>query len=314
MLGRLGMLNAGVRYEYVRYSYEDAVTPKNNLQRDYGNWFPTFSYATALGPVQLMLNYSAKTQRPSYANLSSAIRYNSRYTWQSGNAQLQPELSHNVSLTAVWNFVTFMVNYTRTDNAIMSWSAPYGDEGVVLVQPRNIDVPYRRMSALVILTPTIGPWTMNYTFGVQPQWLSIDVADPREPSGIRTTKFNGKPIFVAQLQNTFTVKGGWQFELGATLQSTGYSGNLYMKDMYCDVSAAIQKTLLRDGSLVLRLEGADLLGLARYNVDTDFGSHTITQSNLFDTQRIKFSLRFNFNTAQSKYKGTGAGKDTRDRM
>ena len=314
MLGRLGMLNAGVRYEYVRYSYEDAVTPKNNLQRDYGNWFPTFSYATALGPVQLMLNYSAKTQRPSYANLSSAIRYNSRYTWQSGNAQLQPELSHNVSLTAVWNFVTFMVNYTRTDNAIMSWSAPYGDEGVVLVQPRNLDVPYRRMSALVILTPTIGPWTMNYTFGVQPQWLSIDVADPREPSGIRTTKFNGKPIFVAQLQNTFTVKGGWQFELGATLQSTGYSGNLYMKDMYCDVSAAIQKTLLRDGSLVLRLEGADLLGLARYNVDTDFGSHTITQSNLFDTQRIKFSLRFNFNTAQSKYKGTGAGKVTRDRM
>jgi hypothetical protein len=314
MLGRLGVLNAGVRYEYVHYSYEDAVTPANNLQRDYGNWFPTFSYATAFGPVQMMLNYSAKTRRPSYANLSSAIRYNSRYTWQSGNAMLQPELSHDVSLTAVWSFITFVLDYVRTDNAIMTWSSPYGDEGVVLVQPRNIDAPYRAMSALVVLSPTIGPWTMNYTLGVQPQWLSINVADPREPSGIRVTKFNGKPIFFAQLQNTFTVKGGWQFELGATIQSTGYSGNMYVKNAYCDVSAAIQKTLLRDGSLVLRLEGADLLGLARYNVDSDFGSHTIYQTNRFDNQRIKFSLRFNFNTAQSKYKGTGAGKDTRDRM
>ena len=313
-LPKVGQFSAGVRYEHVRYSYEDELTPKNNLQRNYGNWFPSASYAGAFGPVMVMLNYSAKTHRPSYSHLSSAIRYNSRYTWQSGNAQLQPELSHNFSVTAAWNFITVMVNYTRTDNAIMTWSAPYGNDGVVLVQPRNIDTPFRTMSALVILTPTIGPWTMNYTVGVQPQWLTINVQDPREPSGIREAKFNGKPIFVAQLQNSVRVNGGWQFELGTTLQSKGYQGNLRMNNVYCDLSAAIQKTLLKDGSLVLRLEGADLLGLARIDVDSDFGSHTINQTNAFDTQRIKFSIRYNFNTAQSKYKGTGAGKDTRDRM
>ena len=313
-LPKVGQFSAGVRYEHVRYSYEDEITPKNNLQRNYGNWFPSASYANAFGPVMVMLNYSAKTQRPSYSHLSNAIRYNSRYTWQSGNAQLQPELSHNFGVTAVWKFVTFMVNYTRTDNAIMNWSAPYGDEGVVLVQPRNIDTPYRSMSALVNLTPTIGPWTMNYTVGVQPQWLTINVQDAREPSGVREAKFNGKPIFFAQLQNTITVKGGWQFELGTTVQSKGYQANLHMNNVYCDLSAAIQKTLLKDGSLVLRLEGADLLGQACYNVSSDFGSHTITQTNAFDTQRIKFSIRYSFNTAQSKYKGTGAGKDTRDRM
>ena len=313
-LPKLGQFSAGVRYEHVRYSYEDKITPKNNLQRNYGNWFPSASYAKAFGPVMVMLNYSAKTQRPSYSNLSSAIRYNSRYTWQSGNAQLQPEITHDVSLTAVWNFITFVADYSRTNNAIMTWSAPYNDEGVVLVQPRNIETPYRRMSVLVNLTPTIGPWTLNYSFGVQPQWLDIRVADPREASGYRVTQFNDKPIFFAQLQNTFTVKGGWQFELGGLIQSKGYSGNLLMKNVYCDLSAAVQKTLLKDGSLVLRLEGADLLGLARYNVDTDFGSHTIYQTNLMDTQRIKFSLRYNFNTAQSKYRGTGAGQDTKNRM
>ena len=313
-LGKIGMLNAGVRYEFVHYAYEDALAPQNNLQRNYGNWFPNLSFAGVVGPVQLMLNYSAKTQRPNYSNLSSAIHYNSRYTWQSGNAQLQPEISNDFSVTAVWNFLTFMVDYTRTDNAIMTWSSPYGEEGVVLVQPRNIDTPFRTMSAMVILTPTIGPWTMNYTLGVQPQWLTINAPDPREPSGIRVTKFNDKPLFFAMLQNAFTVKNGWQFELGTTIQSKGYQGNLHMNNVYCDLTAAIQKTLLKDGSLVLRLEGANLLNLAKMNVSSDFGSHTIDQTNMFDTQRIKFSLRYSFNTAQSKYKGTGAGRDTVDRM
>ena len=318
-LPKVGQLSAGVRYEWVHYAYEDAVTPANNLTRDYGNWFPNVSYAGVIGtqsrkPVQVMLNYSAKTRRPNYANLSSAIRYNSRYIWQGGNAGLQPELSHNLSLTTVWKWVTFMVNYTRTDDAIMTWSSPIGDEGVVLVRPRNIETPFRQMSAFVNLTPTVGPWTMNYTIGIQPQWLTINAPDPREESGIRITTFNGRPIFFAQLLNTLTVKGGWQFELGGMVQSTGYTQNLYIKNAYVNINAAVQKTLLADGSLVLRLEGNDLLGTARMNVDSDFGSHTIMQTNLMDTQKVKLSVRYIFNAAQSKYRGTGAGADSKSRM
>ncbi|MCQ2181709.1 MAG: hypothetical protein MJY50_06605, partial [Bacteroidales bacterium] len=58
----------------------------------------------------------------------------------------------------------------------------------------------------------------------------------------------------------------------------------------------------------------DLADLARYNVMTDCGSHLIWQTNRMDRQRIKLSIRYNFNTAQSKYKGTGAGTDVRSRM
>ena len=311
---KVGQFNAGVRYEYVQYAYEDALNPQANLSRNYGNWFPTVSYANVFGPVQMMLNYSAKTRRPNYANLSSAIRYNSRYILQSGNAQLQPSISHDFSLAAVYKFVSLIVNYTRMDNTMVTWSAPYGEDGCVLVRPINLDTPYRVMAAYVSLTPTIGPWNLNYTFGVQPQWLSITVDDPREPSGKRVASFNGRPICFAQLNNTFTVKGGWQFELNGMVQTKGYTQNLRLNSVYADLSAGIQKTLLKDGSLIIRLDASDLLGLAHYNVDSDFGSHTITQTNQMDTQRIKLSVRYNFNTAQSKYRGTGAGSDTKGRM
>jgi len=314
MLPKVGMINAGVRYEYVDYSFIDALSPESNINRKYSNWFPTVSWAGAAGPVQFMMNYSRKTRRPRYENLSGVVSYHNRYLWQSGNPQLQPELSNEIGATAVWKFVTLALEYSNTKDAIMLWSAPYNNEGVVLVQPKNIDAPMRRMTAYLNFTPTIGIWTMNYTIGIQPQWLTINVPDPRESTGYRTTKYNDKPLGVAQLFNTFNVNGGWQFELGGTFLTRGYQENIYMTNFYCDINAAIQKTLLKDGSLVLRLEGRDLAGMAHYDIDTDFGSHTIVQTNKFDTQRIKFSLRYNFNTAKSKYRGTGAGADNKSRM
>ncbi len=314
MLPKVGMINAGVRYEYADYNFEDVLAPDADIKRNYSNWFPNVSYAGAAGPVQFMANYSAKTRRPNYGYLSGIIRYNSRYIWESGNVQLQPEFTHDLSATAVWQFITLMVEYSRTDGAIMTWSSPYNDEGVVLVQPKNIETPYRRMTAFVNLTPTIGIWNMNYTVGAQPQWLSINAPDPREASGYRKTTFNDKPICFAELHNTFTVKGGWQFELGTSVVTSGYTENMFLRNTYCNVRAAIQKKLLADESLVLRLEGRDLVGMAHYDADSDFGSHTIRQNNFLDKQRIKFSIRFNFNTANSKYRGTGAGTDNKSRM
>ena len=313
-LPKVGQLSAGVRYEYVHYIYEDALAPDNNIDKPYGNWFPTVSYANAFGPVQLLLNYSAKTLRPNYSQLSSAIRYNSRYLWQNGNAALQPQIMHDVSLTVLWKFVTLGASYDHVNNAIVTWSMPYNDEGVLLVQPRNLDEPFRQIEAFVNLTPTLGPLSLNYTFVVQPQWLTINAPDASQPSGFRQTTFNDKPLFVAQMFNTLSLKGGWQLELGGEVYSRGYTENILLTNTYFNLTAAVQKTLLKDGSLVLRLEGSDLAGMAHNDVATDFGNYQISQTNIMDTQRLKFSIRYRFNTAQSKYKGTGAGNDTRDRM
>ena len=82
---------------------------------------------------------------------------------------------------------------------------------------------------------------------------------------------------------------------------------------YLDISAAIQKSLLND-SLVIRLSGTDLTGLGYNNIHTDLTHYRLTQSVKMDTQRVTLSIRYRFNTVESKYKGTGAGKDVRDRM
>ena len=57
-----------------------------------------------------------------------------------------------------------------------------------------------------------------------------------------------------------------------------------------------------------------MAGLGHNDVSTDFGNYKLWQTNILNSQKVKISIRYNFNTAQSKYKGTGAGKDQKARM
>ncbi|MGN0202889.1 MAG: TonB-dependent receptor domain-containing protein [Candidatus Cryptobacteroides sp.] len=313
MLGK-GQLSAGLRYEHVKYSFDDLGADDGSFSRKYDNIFPSLSYARAVGPVQLMASYSAKTVRPDFSMLSNAIRYNTRFILQSGNAALQPQTLNNLNLMANWKWATLVLDYTRVDNLIATWASWYNDKDVSLVKPRNLETPFRQLSVYMNFSPTVGIWNLNYTVGAMPQWLTIDAPDPYDENATKKTSFNDRPMFFAKLLNTLSFKKNWQLELGSEIHSKGYTTNIYLSNTYCNLTAAVQKAFLKDGSLVVRLEGADLCGLGDFDVHTDYGSYTISQTNRMDTMRLTLSVRYRFNSAQSKYKGTGAGRDAVSRI
>jgi hypothetical protein len=302
VVGKIGQLSAGLRYEHVNYAYED-LQGDGSFSRKYDNLFPSVSFAGVLGQVQTMLSYSARTARPNFSMLSTAIRYNNRYTLQGGNAALQPQAIQSLSATGLWKFFTLTASYDRMKDPIITWANLYNDEGAIMLKPFNGEHPLRSLSAFLVATPTIGPWNLSATTGFQKTWLQVG-----------DIHFNDSPIWVANLNNTFTFKKGWQVELGGEYHSPGHMQNITLTNHYFDLTAAVQKTLLKDGSLVLRLEGRDLTYGGHNNIFTDLGHYKITQTVLLDTQRIVFSIRYRFNTAASKYKGTGAGQDAKSRM
>ncbi|MBQ3767234.1 MAG: outer membrane beta-barrel protein [Bacteroidales bacterium] len=302
VVGQIGQLSAGLRFEHVEYAFDDLLGD-DDYSRKYNNFFPSVSFAGAFGPVQTMLSYSARTARPGFSMLSSAIRYNNRYTLQSGNAALQPQSIQSLSATALWNFLTLSVSYDRRKEPIITWANLYNEDGVILLKPVNGENPLRSLTAFLVATPTIGPWNISATTGFQKTWLKVG-----------DLVFNDAPIWIAQLNNTLTLKKGWQLELGGEYHSPGQQQNITLTNHYFDLTAAVQKTLLKDGSLVLRLEGRDLTYMGHNNVFTNLGHYNITQSVLMDTQRLVLSIRYRFNSAASKYKGTGAGQDARQRM
>ena len=310
----VGQLSAGVRYELVGFEYHDFNNVANNLSRKYSNFFPTVSIAQVFGPVQLQLIYSMKTSRPSFQNLSDNLSYHSKFMLQSGNAKLQPQTTQQFSLTSRWNFITAILQYSRTDDAIVSWAIPYNDAGVVLAKPVNLVDPFRSLQWYLNFSPSIGIWTLNYTAGMMHQWLNVDMKQQVGFGADKVVSFNNKPMFIAQAFNSLNFKSGWMVELGAEYHTPAYNQNVLLSNNYLNLTAALQKAFLKDKSLVMRLSVNDIVHMANFDIVSDFGFLKVAQTNVFDTRRVTLSLTYRFNSAQSKYKGTGAGKEAASRM
>lgn len=80
------------------------------------------------------------------------------------------------------------------------------------------------------------------------------------------------------------------------------------------LSASIQKTMLRNNALTIRMSANDLLYRTGQDLLMDSGYSRMYQCNRHSSQRLYVSVRYAFNQTKSKYKGTGAGKDAKDRM
>ena len=80
------------------------------------------------------------------------------------------------------------------------------------------------------------------------------------------------------------------------------------------MGVVVQKSLLADNSLSLRLAVVDILQRNRVNEYGDMGNYQIWQCNRFSTHKLNMAVFYKFNAARSKYKGTGAGKEAQERV
>ena len=92
--------------------------------RMYGNWFPNLSFSRKLGSVRTQLSYTAKTQRPTYSQLSNNVTYVDRFTMQRGNPLLEPCTIHDISLVGTWRFLQLLVSYQQWRKEIIYWGDP----------------------------------------------------------------------------------------------------------------------------------------------------------------------------------------------
>ncbi len=308
-----GQFSAGLRYEHADYSYFDHIKGESSIGKNFDNWFPSFSFATMAGPVGLSLSYTGKTRRPDFNMLSTEMSYNNRYCYQSGDPFLLSERHRTGSLNANWKWLTFSGNYERVDNYFVQWATPYNDEGIVLIKNANLDPPLRKMSFYFIAAPAVGVWNPRYTLGMDKQFLTLTLDDPMVEGGLRTVSFN-KPMFVAQLDNSFRLKHSWLLEAGYSYISRMNSSNSEVYRPVKTASLSLQKSFLKDEALTFRLSWNDIFNSSVVYARTDFGRYIIDQPNDNFNSCITLRVSYRFNSASSKYKGTGAGESAKSRL
>lgn len=134
-----------------------------------------------------------------------------------------------------------------------------------------------------------------------------------EESGKRTVSFD-KPMYLAHLNNSFRFRHSWQASLDYSFNSSFNYGNVDITNATHMLEVSIQKSMLKNDAMTIRLSATDILNRMVENNYVDFGPLDCRQSN--DSRRPAIILRasYHFTSASSKYRGTGAGQDVMQRL
>ncbi len=308
-----GQLGAGLRYEHSVFDYDDHITDASDLHRTDHSWFPSLSFATMAGPVGVSISYTGKTRRPNYNMLTTEVSYNNRYCYQTGDPTLFNEKHRNAAINASWKWLVFSGNYERVDNSFVQWATPWNDRGVVLIKNSNLGVPLRRLNFYLTASPTAGVWNPSWTVGLQKQFLSLTVEDPRAEGGFRTLQLD-RPMYLMQFNNAFRFKRSWILKADYYYYSRMSTS---ISEVYRPIQSAtlsIQKSFLNDDALTFTLTWADIFNSSVVYARTDFGRYVIDQPNDNFNTFLMLHISYRFNSAGSKYKGTGAGQEAKNRM
>ena len=311
-----GQWVAGLRYEHISMDYEDLLDAGKAQHRTQDNVFPFLTWSRGFGPWSLNLNYSVRTTRPSYWQLRDAMEYHSRYIYEAGNPHLRNTINQTASLTSNYQWLVLGAEYLHAARKILEWAEPYNNEGTVVLRTQNLMRPVQSYSLYAMANPTWGCWSPNYTAGITQQFLTLDLTDDREPSGIRATSFN-RPMFLFYANNAFRILNGqslpWQLELNLQYRSRMNNDNDELRRDIWSLDAAVQKSFL-DGNLTFRLSANDLLRHMQEDAFADYGNYLVYQYRDNKNQALEFSVHYRFNATNSKYRGSGAGNDAKDRM
>lgn len=303
---RFGTLTAGVRYEHIGFRFYENEVFKKDQSRTYDNFYPNASFSAVAGPFQFLLNYSAKTTRPHYSYLSNSLVYIDRYCMQQGNPLLRPEMNHDVSLAAVWKFVQAGISYQTVKNAILETAtAQEGTDNAILIYHDNFYKNIPTMQVMVAATPTIGIWNPRLSLALVKQWLTM------ESLGEEVQMDQALPVI--QFDNTLTLPKGFTLNCDYTFQGKGDSRVYHMLKPTNTLNASVRKSFLKN-ALAVEVFANDILDDESTEMRMYSNAYSLRMWSKRSMRTYGITLRYNFNTTQSKYKGTGAGAQQKRRM
>ena len=301
-----GDWSLGLRYEHVKFDYYEDGKHIDGQSRTFDNFFPNISFSTQLGKVQTQLSYTAKTQRPTYSELSNNVFYSDRFTLQKGNLTLRPTIIHDLTLSGAWRFLQMSLSYSQTKDWILNWGELVNeDASLTMLSKRNWDKSIPMFTAFLSASPKIGCWSPMLSVGMQKQWLTIDY--------FKESKNLDNPIFTASFNNTWVLPLGFMLGLDSYIQSAGATQNIYSEKPNGYVNVSLRKSFLND-ALSMELRGNDIFKTNRISYSMYSGDYYLYQKSTWDRQEFAVTVRYKFNTAKSKYKGTGAGDSQKSRM
>lgn len=300
--GQLRVL-AGIRYENTDFNYYEEGKRIPEQSKRYGNLLPSLSLSLPVGKTQMQLSYGATIKRPSYYDMRSGIGYDNRYTYESGNPFLVSEISRNINYMVSYKWLMAEGIYTHVSDPIVMLTQSYKDNpNIALIQNVNWR-PYNRIGASLSASPKFGIWHPSLRFYFFKQWFDMETHGGH---GL------DNPKITVRFDNTIDTKF-CTISLLLTAQTKGDDETSYMYRNYFSSNLSIYKSFLK-GKMVVFFYANDLLGTGNMHSKMYSGSMREIIHHDYSISEYSLTIRYRFNVAKKKYKGTGAGQSQKSRM
>ena len=300
--------NAGVRWqnEYNNYYVDGKLN--DEMSPNYHVFIPRLSIDYQDGDWQHTLAYKTTRLNPPYGILSSTIRYDGKYDYATGNPFLQPQVHNEMSLESKWKWIYLSLSYERIKDIYINFYTAYDEvnhPGVKLNGFRTIPSSNAYMLSLN-LSPRIGIWQMNYS-----AYFCIQDCD-LEPLGI-THKFRGL-VSGFSLDNTISFPNAWTLNVNAGLSP--YNESICQKTSTSGrVDLRLSKQFLTNKSLNVALSANDIFRTDRTKGTAYNGLNFSEEIDVYrDARNVTIDVSWKFNATRSRYKGSHAGQDERNRL
>ena len=299
-----GQLKVGLRNENVNTDYYSQGVHMAEQSRNYHHFFPSVGLMARAGDVQLMLNYAMKIKRPGYWQMRGSVTYANRFTWDSGNPLLKPTINNEVSLMAMYKWVNLMLAYKHDRDVIVNVAHEIpGSEATTLMTKENVDHK-DAMRVMLTFSPRFDFYQPSLTLGMIKEWIKIP-----SPIGFISPK---NPLYLVQFSNNFQILSTLTANVNFNFTSRGDMENVTLSEPRYHIDIGATKTFLND-RLSIQVTGHNLLN-SQEHYKVRYGLRNICQTQRRDIREVEFTVRYKFNAAQNKYKGTGAGTSEKERF
>ena len=302
--------DAGLRWQNELTHYDVNGKRMEEMSPDYHVFIPQLSVSYQDGDWSHSLSYQVYRFNPPYDILKSSITYRGKYYYETGNPFLQPQTQQGIAWESSWKWIYAQVAYTRMKNGYTSFQSAYDDvnhPGVMLMDFRTW--PSGNCYSMTLnFSPKVGIWQMNYSanFYIMDVDLEAIGIDPAHNWKGLVSSFT--------FDNTFNLPYSWRFNVQANLNP--YYKSMYMKSRtHGSINLRLSKTFLKDKSLNVAARVNDLFYTTKERGLVYEGINYCNDGDVYrDNQYCQLSVSWKFNATRSRYKGSHAGQDERNRL
>ena len=268
-------------------------TNNDEVKRNYLDFFPSGGISYQHSPKhQFRINYSRRIDRPKYQDLNPFEFKLDELTYRRGNPFLQPQYTHNISLSHTFNYtLTTTLSYSRTNDFFANIS---DSTEVVRSFLETINLDYQQVISLGISYPvSLTKWWSTYTsFN---GYHTNNVADLGEG---RTVDISAT---VASLyhQSTFSLPKEFSLEVSGWFSSPSIWGAVYKTDTNFAIDAGIQKKLFNNRGR-LKIAVTDIFHTASWRGVQEFAGFYVDASGGWESTQLRVNFTYMFGNQQVK--------------